>query len=351
MNMKKVIIATGTGLALFSTTINAAELKLGNGWTGSVGLQIQAFAVSVDDKLADKTTSRIQSGFDPSKLTFGIKAPEYNGINVSGTYQLVQPIQNGVDNVNPDTPERRQVRVAEVAVEGGFGKFTAGRSFAIYGKQGLIHDTGSLPGVGRGAGGAGATAGRIDYGYVYPNFHPSFQYHSKNMGGFSYALGVFDPTGPGSDELRFEGELKYNAENFDVWTSFSEANGGGNNEISGYDLGGEVRLGQLGLTANYSSGTGTLCCNPSTDDLDQWYVEADYTVGKTTFGASYGENEVSDSTGAKTSEGELVMAFVHHKLTPQLTLVGEFNNEQVANAAGTDTKDVSTLALGVNYQF
>ena len=85
--------------------------------------------------------------------------------------------------------------------------------------------------------------------------------------------------------------------------------------------------------------------------MQQWYVEIDHTVGKTTFGGSYGENDRDNAAGGDIFEGELLMLFVHYKVTPELILVVEVNNETVTDVSGVETLDADTIAFGANWQF
>lgn len=363
LTQKKLPAALGAVLLTSSfSAFSDTEFSFADGWTGSVGFQIQTFLVDIDNKVTDESSSRIQSGFDPSKLTINIAAPEYNGLKVSGTFQAVQSIQGAKDQGDGST-DNFGVRIAQVSVQGDFGTVKFGRDIAIFGLSSLAHDTGSLPGVGRGGtvDGGGATAGRINYGYYYPDFHAGIQYASNSFNGVSFHVGLFDPidiSAPADEDsvraenLRFEGAINYKSEALDLWVSFINQDTEADAEINGYDLGGEVRFGPVALTAAFSDGTGINCCTPSTDDFEQWYVEADYTFGKTTIGASYGENELTDESGEDISDGELTMLFVHHNLTPTLTLIAEWNNETVSSAElGIDTTDRDTLAFGVNWQF
>jgi len=363
INKNKVGLALGFGLLLAGASHSAhagKEFDLAGGWKGSVGLQLQTFLVDVEDNVTGESSNRVQSGFDPSKLTIGVTAPEYNGVTVSGTFQYVQaingPRSSGDATFNGADGGQAQVRVAEVAVSGGFGTVKLGRGLAIFGLQSLAHDTGSLPGVGRGGtvGGGGGTAGRIDYGYYYPDFHAGIQYASNKFGGFSFDLGLFDPINGVNDEstdLRLEGALKYNSKSFDAWAGFIDSRTEGEDEQSGFDLGAEVRFGPAAITAAYSDGTGTRCCVPSVDDFEQWFIEADVTFGRSQIGFSIGENELTDPSGALISEGSLDLLFWHYQLTPTFTIIAEYNNETITDASGVDLRDTDTLALGVNWQF
>lgn len=373
LTQSKLAILMGSCMmaASVSNVASATEFELGNGWKGSIGFQLQAFLLDISDNVGEGSTTRVQSGFDPSKLTVGVTAPEFNGVTVSGTFQAVQAISGakeaGDSSFNNADGGQSQVRVAALNIAGDFGTFTLGRDIAIFGLQSLAHDSGSLPGVGRGSSnGPGGSAGRIDYGYYYADFHGGIKYASKNYGGLSFSLGLFDPIAvkDGSDpnanapvtvvdatDPRFEADIKYNSKPFDVWASFIKSSTEGEEEQSGFDFGGEVRFGPTAITAAFSDGTGIKCCTPSTDDFQQWYVETDFTFGKAKVGGSFGQNELTSASGDLISEGDLKVLFLHYNLTPTLTLVAEVNNETVTNAAGVDITDRDTIAFGANWQF
>lgn len=368
--MSNNLAATIGAALLIAGTGHAAEYDIGgSGWKASIGFQLQAFITDLDTATNNAAgtdpqsseSQRILSGFDPSKLTIGVTAPEVNGLTVSGTYQLVQAINgaksSGDNAFNDADGGQFQVRIAELSLSGDSGTIKAGRSWAIFGSSSLGHDTGSLPGVGRHGGGltnaGGGSAGRIDYGYYYSDFHAGVQYLSNDYNGISFRVGIFDPINGANDvsnDLRLEGEINYNSSQFDLWFSFIDSSTEGADEQSGFDLGSEVRIGSTALTAAFSDGDGILCCIPNREEMQQWYVEIDHTVGKTTFGGSYGENDRDDAAG-DISEGELVMLFVHFKLTPQLVLIAEVNNESITNVSGVETLDADTIAFGADWQF
>jgi predicted porin len=62
----------------------------------------------------------------------------------------------------------------------------------------------------------------------------------------------------------------------------------------------------------------------------QWYGEMTYVQGKTTIGASYGEGQQDETTtpvgAALAVTNKLGMVFVHHKVTPAFTVVGELQD-------------------------
>jgi predicted porin len=232
----------------------------------------------------------------------------------------------------------------------------------------LIHDSGSLPGVGgvckggdfgsvngNGFGGCG----RIGYGYQWTDFAPAVQYASNNFGGLSFRVGLFDPigvdeNGARAEDLRFEGEVNFNTKAFDVWASFAQQDTKAQAEISAFDVGGEFRIAGLALTAAYTKGTGIEggFMSPNSPDLETtfWYAEADYTIGKLLIGASFGENEDELEGFGTVEEGSLTMFFVHYNLTPKTTLVLEISNEE-NEVAGVKTFDQDIIALGAQVVF
>jgi len=325
----------------------AKDFSLGQGWTADISIQVQAFFVDNDSSVKTENDSGISSGFDPSKLTVSVTAPKQNGYVVSGTIQATQ------NNNGPNSAEDNDIdgqldsfvnnndefRIAEFSVSGDFGTVKAGRSWQIMGSSSLSHDTGSSPGVGgqcvsvgSSLGDFGGGCGRIGYGYVWTYFAVGFQYGSPNYNGFSYNIGVFDSP---SDNPRIEGDINYNSPLFDIWASFSEDEDSTGADISAVDVGFEIRISDFALTAAYTDSTGITNglrgTNPGVDS-EYFYVEADYTLGATTFGVSYGENEVDGNSDSS----DLTMAFIHHKLTDAITLVAEFNTEDIANGGSTD---------------
>ena len=370
LSKSKLAAAMGAGFlaASLSSTVSAQGFDMGNGWKGNVGLQLQTFVVSGDESISNAEATRVMSGFDPSKLTIGVTAPETDGVTVSGTYQLVSSIHGAQASGKGDgSPGKFGVRVAELAIAGDFGTVKAGRGWGIFSSSSLIHDSGSLPGVGgvckggdfgtvdgNGFGGCG----RIGYGYQWTDFAPAVQYASNNFGGVSFRVGLFDPissgaAGDSAESPRFEGEVNFNSKAFDVWASFANQSTEGDEEISAVDVGGEFRIAGLALTAAYTKGTGIEggFMSPNDPDLDTsfWYAEADYKIGKLLIGASYGENE-DEFSGTVVEEGALTMFFVHYNLTPNTTLVLEISNEE-NEILGTKTFDQDIIALGAQIVF
>jgi len=340
--MKKLLLATAiSSLSIaLPSAVMAKDFNLGQGWKADIGIQVQAFLVDNNSSVDAEVDTGISSGFDPSKLTVTVVAPEQNGYTVSGTIQATQ--NNNGPGTATNGGNNDEFRVAEFAVSGDFGTIKAGRGWQIMGSSSLLHDSGSLPGVGgqcvgtgSSLGDFGGSCGRIGYGYVWTYFDVGVQYASPDFNGLSFRVGTFNSP---SDSPRIEGEVNYKSSAFDLWASFSDDESATGEDISAFDVGAEVRFSGFALTAAYTDSTGITNglrgANPGVD-AEYFFVEADYTVGGTTFGVSYGENEVDGVSESGSEASELTMAFVHYKLTDAITLVAEFNNEEVVG--GNDT--------------
>jgi len=369
MTFKLNYCAFALSICLASWSANARDFDIGDGWTGKMGLQIQAFALnndvdrngSVGGPNDTANTFRVQSGFDPSKLNIGLVAPETNDLTFSGNFQLVSNITSGKSEATPDGNDNFNVRIAELAIAGDFGTIKIGRGWQIMGSSSLVHDTGSLPGMGGQCGGDGSeasgTCGRIGYGYVWTTFLSGFQYASPNWDGFSLRVGIFEPIGSGDDVTnpRFEGEFNYATDSLDLWASFvSQSNDGAAGDISAADIGAELRLGDFALTGAYTSGTGISngFRGPDGDrETEFYYLEADYTIGDWIVGFSYGEQESEPDGGTTDKEANLSMLFAHYNLSDGVTLVGEWSNEEVEDGNGSSTFEQDRIGFGVQLVF
>lgn len=349
----RLILSTG----LISSAHAGVMLGSSHGYEASLSGAIPVFLVlSNHDSTAvssGESASRIQSGFNPANITFHVKAPPSDGITVSAHVQYNTHLQ-GAGQQNSGAFESR---IAEIVLDGDFGSVSIGKGFGIFNSS-AIGDIGSGYGVGWLGGGAdtaNATGGHIGTGYVYANFNPHITYTSPNMNGLKFKIGAINPEDPDGYDTkkvetampRLEGQLDYvsgsSDSGFKVWTGFlyqpiklMDKNYDYN--LTGLDVGGHVDVGNAGLTLAYTDTKGIGAdglygfggINDAEVKATQWYAELDYVLNKTTFGLSYGEGQ-QDATvtvvGSATAvTNKLGMAFVHHKLTPSVTLIGEIQD-------------------------
>lgn len=168
-----------------------------NGWTAQLSGLLDARSGRENFNTASgrdsENTTRVRSGFNPSKIEVTVTAPESNGINISGYFQLASSI-SGSKTVR--TGEQIEVRGFDIAAATQYGTVSAGRNFGIYGMYPLANDTGSVNGVGYlcvGPDGNGPNCGHIGTGYTWPDFIAGIRYASPRVAGLQARVGIYDP--------------------------------------------------------------------------------------------------------------------------------------------------------------
>jgi hypothetical protein len=351
------------------------------GYEASVSGSIPVFMVISDHEGAPgqsgEQAARIQSGFNPANLTFHVKAPTSDGLTVSAHVQYDTHLQ-GAGEQNSGLFESR---VAEIQVDGTFGTVSLGKGFGIF-NSAAIGDIGSGLGVGWLGGGAdtaNATGGHIGTGYVYANFNPHITYASPDMNGLKLKVGAINPEDPAgfvgrveTSMPRLEGQLDYTLDasfgEMKVWTGFMYQNINlidkqYDYNLTGIDVGTHIDVGSFGLTLAYTDTKGVgadglygyntdggLGINDAEVKATQWYGEVDYVLDKTTLGFSYGEGQ-QDATitpvgAARDITNKLGMLFVHHKLTPAFTIIGELQDYSSDAQA-----DYNAYVVGAQFDF
>jgi hypothetical protein len=362
-----------------------------DGWKYSFGGLINAFVVNArwDVGNNQENTTRVMSGFNPSKLNFSINAPKKGDIKVSGLFQIAPSIQS---NKAKFAGESIEVRIAEITVSGKFGAVEIGRGWSIFNAQAIINDTANGLGVGRipSPDRGGPNFGRIGTGYTWTDFGAKVVYATPNLQGFQLRAGVFDPieqpfgsgslpansggAGVGALETktpRVEAEANYahKAGRVDVkvWAgalgqSVKDKGTGSKTSIRGFDGGARLGIAGFAVTGAYSTtegvgssgfqGNGFVCdvagCRSA--ETDFWYAGADYTIGKTTLGASTGEGNQKAKDGFAKVDNRLDMAFVQHKLFPQLYVMAEYHRFKTTTKAAVSEK-YSAMILGAQFNF
>lgn len=257
------------------------------------------------------------------------------------------------------------------------GTIKAGRDIGLFGQNAILNDM-SLLAVGGGSGFNGAlntTLGSIGAGYIYTEFQPQITYTAPAMGNLSLSAGVFQPKTPRgeADSPGMQALATYSlGSTGKLWGAFinqsrdtlaATAAGAGNqqSDITGYEVGGALNFGNLGLVGNYFSGEGlgtTLIGFGGADalgqerDSDGYLVQATYKVGNTKFGVNYGSSNLdatrNDNAIMLDQTNQMVLG-VYHSLTPSLTLAGEYitREEKYRFApAGTPKGEENTIAVG-----
>jgi predicted porin len=364
--MKKFSVVSVTAYTLFMGVMQSANaaviLGTAQGYEASMSGSLPVFLVVSDhDAKAGsrgEQAVRIQSGFNPANITLHVKAPTTEGLTVSAHVQYDTHLQ-GSGTQNSGLLESR---VAEIQIDGDFGSVSLGKGFGIFNSS-AIGDMSSGLGVGWLGGGAdtaNATGGHIGTGYVYANFNPHITYTSPDMNGLKLKVGAINPEDPSGYDTkkvetsmpRIEGQLNYLVDysrgELKFWTGFLYQNiqlldENYDYNMRGVDVGSHLDIDGFGLTLAYTDTKGIgadglygfntdggVGINDAEVNATQWYGEADYVMGKTTLGCSYGEGQqdatVSPVGKARDITNKLGMLFVHHQLTPALTVIGEIQD-------------------------
>ncbi len=373
------------GLALgVSATAGAQGLtmQMSNGWAFQFSGNVNAFWVFSKVNNSGPANSSVRTGLLPAFATFEARGKEA-GMNLAVHFGFAPQIQNaGVHDQFGTQIDMRQVYLT-IGMKNG-SQILAGRELALFSRQNILNDM-TLFGVGAvGIGGGqagGTTAGRIGYGYLYPNFNAQVTYSTK-PGQAQLSIGAFQPSiilGSAYNVTkipRLETEFTYNQKSGKnsymfwvggLWQSTSNAATGGNT-VSSFGGTAGVRAGMsdlsvvvngyigkgLGTTFTFSAiGGGGVAANGT--DLrksDGGIVQVTYKVGpKTTVGGSYGFSRlVNDQTGdgntAVRSNVYSYTAGIYHQWTKSLKLVFEGTQEGTTGvigglAPGTKQIDIS----------
>jgi len=372
--LKKLILPA----VIATTSLNAfgeVTLENSNGWKFGVNGHIPVFALVNDPEDTDEDAFRITTGFNPATAQFNIYAPQQNGLDISGHFQLNSHLSgaDGVQNSGFGTEDSGRVsgvesRVAEMAISGDFGSINIGKGFGLFGVPG-IGDAGSGLGVGLFNPNSGAaTAGRIGNGYFYANFNPRVIYTSNDMSGAQFKVGLFQPEKPkdgaaidgdvNTESPRIEGNVVWSSDMLTLWSSAFIQNVDVNSAavddftMLGVDFGGSYNVDDISIRANYSltQGTGNgvfgghgVAGGAEEEDASQWYIEATYNMNTTKLGASYGEG----TDDLDDNDTDLSMLFLHCKTTEALTLMVELQaySNEVAN------NDYNAIIVGSQFTF
>jgi len=373
------------GLALgVSATASAQGLtmQMSNGWAFQFSGNVNAFWVFSKVNNSGPANSSVRTGLLPAFATFEARGKEA-GMNLAVHFGFAPQIQNaGVHDQFGTQIDMRQVYLT-IGMKNG-SQILAGRELALFSRQNILNDM-TLFGVGAvGIGGGqagGTTAGRIGYGYLYPNFNAQVTYSTK-PGQAQLSIGAFQPSiilGSAYNVTkipRLETEFTYNPKSGKnsymfwvggLWQSTSNAATGGNT-VSSFGGTAGVRAGMsdlsvvvngyigkgLGTTFTFSAIGGGGVAAKCTDlrKSDGGIVQVTYKVGpKTTVGGSYGFSRlVNDQTGdgntAVRSNVYSYTAGIYHQWTKSLKLVFEGTQEGTTGvigglAPGTKQIDIS----------
>src|SRR3989442_1380878 len=394
--MKRLTLLLVAVALLWPAAANAQlTMQMSNGWSFTFAGNVNVFWVFTKGNTAagDAANSSVRTGLLPTFATFEARGKEA-GMNLGVHFGFAPQIQNGGvhDNFGNGTQAGAQIDMRQVYLTIGFkdgSQILAGRELGLFGRQNIVQDM-TLFGVGAvGIGQANAqsgvtTAGRIGYGYIYPNFNAQVTYSTKGGTPAQISIGLFQPSvlaaGAGVYNFtkvpRVEAEVTYNQKSGrnkymvwagGLWQTTSNAATGGNSVSSfGGTVGIKADVSDLTVTVSgyigKGLGTGLMFSGnevagtaPTSTELrtsDGGYAQVLYHAnkGKTSVGASYGFSRLKrNSTAAPAGDGtnrSLVNVYsytggIYHQWTKSLKLVFEGTQEGSTKGAKPKQVDVS----------
>ncbi len=386
--MKRLTLLLVAVALLWPAAANAQlTMQMSNGWSFTFAGNVNVFWVFTKENTAagDAANSSIRTGLLPTFATFEARGKEA-GMNLGVHFGFAPQIQNaGVhDNFGNGTQAGAQIDMRQVYLTIGFkdgSQILAGRELGLFGRQNIVQDM-TLFGVGAvGIGGGqsgGTTAGRIGYGYIYPNFNAQVTYSTKGGTPAQISIGLFQPSTLGSGTYTFtsiprvEAEVTYNQKSGKtkymvwaggLWQSTKNAPTGGTSissfggtagvkvdisdltvVVSGY-IGKGLGTGLM-FSGNEVAGAGT---GTELRTSDGGYAQVMYHAnkGKTSVGASWGFSRLKfnntaapagDGTNRSLSNVYSYTGGIYHQWTKSLKLV--FEGTQEGSTKGVKPKQV-----------
>tara|TARA_R110001592_G_scaffold359727_1_gene666810 strand:+ start:92523 stop:93689 length:1167 start_codon:yes stop_codon:yes gene_type:complete len=382
MTFNKKLLAGLVALAAASSA-QAVTVAANDGWELGVSGSVNQFLTYTDNNISNgNSEAGLQNGLLPSFLSFDMKAPTMNGLDIAA-HISISPSTNSSSYIGGSSAGMEQ-REVYFTVDGGFGQILAGKALGLYGSHNILTDQ-TLFGVGYGAGAAEGTTtlGGIGLGYDYASWRSQVKWTSNDMNGFKIALAVVDPSigttalagglptgslatgGTSSDNLRYEADLSYagafDGGSYTAWVSGmtqSEDNAN-NNDTQSWTVGGTLAVAGFEAMAQYSdsesdngpvaavpgnAGTAAVAAAPSQSiEWSQYLVQAGYRfAGTTLVSAQYAE--LTDDTAGVASNADNIDKWtfgVYHDVNANLKLVAEYT--QVEDDANTVDQDIFSL--------
>src|SRR5256884_2536603 len=397
--MKRLTLLLVAVALLWPAAANAQlTMQMSNGWSFTFAGNVNAFWVFTKQNNSGPSNSSIRTGLLPAFATFEARGKEA-GMNLGVHFGFAPQINNGAvhDNfgdraigVGTGTQAGAQIDMRQVYLTIGFkdgSQILAGRELGLFGRQNIVQDM-TLFGVGAvgiGNGNAqsgGTTAGRIGYGYIYPNFNAQVTYSTKGGTPAQISIGLFQPSTLGSGTYTFtsiprvEAEVTYNQKSgstkYMVWagglwqTTSDSAKGGQSVSSFGGTAGVKVDVSDLtvvvtgyvgkglGTTLMFSGGevAGTSPTSKELRSSDGGYAQVMYHAnkGKTNVGVSWGFSRLkNNNTAAPNGDGnnnvrsnlDSFTGGIYHQWTKSLKLVFEGTEEGSTNGPRPKQVDVS----------
>jgi len=385
MNKKISAAVASAALVLGAQSANAGIIIPAGEWTMDINGNVNVYAnfsssddpstttvtgalVSTQDANGESDGQSINTGLLPAWLGF-TGTTRQNDLDVSFTISMQPNVSE--NNTMGDSGDVVAWRQAFLTFgDKSWGTVKMGKDIGIFAKNAILSDM-TLLGVGTLVGaersGANFTSGGIGTGYIYPAWKGQISYTSPNFNGFTFTAGITNPNQntPAVNHNRFgvEAEVAYAFDAGKVWVSGAsyDVTTTSNTEYDAeaIDVGVNVNMGNLGLTAYYytADGAGTtffhsygVDANNNERESDGGYLQATYVIPSgTKLGVSYGVSKLDTATGETNAslleENKRWTVGAYHPLTKHLNLVAEFNHNEAENQGGEEIEN-DAVSLG-----
>ena len=398
-----------------SASANAGIIIPAGDWTIDINGNVNAYATWIDadktkgtaptgglavtrDAAGESDTQTLNTGLLPAWLGF-TGTTRQNDLDVSFTISFQPNVSDEGVTGDSKTPLNRQAFVT--FGDKSWGSVKMGKDLGIFAGQAILNDM-TLLGVGAALGGTSGTSttlGGIGTGYIYPAWKGQFAYTTPNMNGFSATIAITNPNqgnfGAAStvtaaattgielyqDRFGVEGQVMYEFTGDvagKVWASGAsyDVTVGTNTgatltddsyTASVFDIGANVNVGNLGLTAYYYDGEGVgstmmggfgganghavVSSKAKKRDSDGGYLQATYVIPTgTKLGVAYGVSNLDEASGETNAtlldKNERWTVGAYHPLTKHLNLVAEYNKIESEGQSSANQTESQTFSLG-----
>src|SRR5438552_18149341 len=193
--MKRLALLLVAVALLLPAAANAQlVMQMSNGWSFSFAGNVNAFWVYSKINNSGPANSSVGTGLLTAFATVEARGKEA-GMNLAVHFGFAPQIQNA--GVHDQFGAQIDMRQVYLTVGGQWGQILAGRELALFSRQNILNDMTlfGVGGVGIGGGQAGGTtAGRIGYGYLYPNFNAQLTYSTRGGTPAQISIGIFQPS-------------------------------------------------------------------------------------------------------------------------------------------------------------
>src|SRR5256886_11465698 len=201
--MKRLaVLLVAVALLLPAAASAQLTMQMSNGWAFQFSGNVNVFWVFSKVNNSGPANSSVRTGLLPTFATFEARGKEA-GMNLAVHFGFAPQIQNAGVHDQFDVQSGAAIAMRQVYLTIGLkdgSQILAGRELGLFGRQNIVQDM-TLFGVGAvGIGGGqsgGTTAGRIGYGYLYPNLNAHVAYSTKGRAAAPISLRLLQPSGPG----------------------------------------------------------------------------------------------------------------------------------------------------------